>query len=326
MSRSTTIDLSAKKQETPRKFSKVDEGLRYFRKGKHFMHSVALYRIERPSRKPTKGFEKRYSPELNEERKDEFRDEIWDWSEQQVKTAMGFINAVTFSIAEKIEAIYIRQDGKRGIIAKRIQRLCKYGCRQLHTTVKGIAQYISEWWDEVIAESDRRAVRKVRDALAAMRLLKFEKLDPHKRSWQTFFDIDFGGLLMLYEVLEEALLGDHYCDFNDDLPEHKGALVRAFYNTCEDMLGIFRRSGSSTEDDDEEEAAKPKPIVPFVCKYTIDGEEFDANLFNRRGVSFRDVVFAEKARLEKLRRENPQFAKKQWFDSANYYPRYDLPY
>lgn len=294
------------------------------------MHSVALYRIKRPSSKPTRGFEKRYSPELNEERKDEFRDEIYDWTEKQVKTTMGFINAITFSMAEKAGAIQINPEGKRVLIPKRIQRLCRYGCWQFYTTIKGITKYISEWWDEVVSwndvieDGDRRAVRRVRDTLAEIGLLKFKRLEPQQRSWQTFSDIDFGGLLLLYEVLEESLLEDHFCDF-DDLPEHKGALVRAFYNTCEEMLGVFRRSGDSTEEDDDE-VAKPKPVVPFVCKYNIDGEEFDANLFNRQGVSFRDVVFAEKARLERLRKTDPQFAKKQWFDSVAHRPQYDLPY
>lgn len=243
---------------------------------------------------------------------------------------MGFINAITFSVAEKAGAIQLNSEGKKQLIPQRIKRLCRYGCWQFYTTIKGITKYINEWWDDVVSwneakdDGDRRSVRKVRDTLAEMGLLKFKQLQSQQRSWQTFSDIDFGGLLMLYEMLEEALLDDRLCDFNEDLPEHKGALVRAFYNICEEMLGIFRRSGGSIEESKEDEPANP--TKPFVCRYTIDGEEFDANFYNRQGVSLRDIVFAEKARLEKLRKGNSQNAKKQWFDSVSYRPECDLPY
>jgi hypothetical protein len=288
------------------------------------MDSSLLYSINRYSSKPTRGFQKKYSPELNQERKNEFWDEIFEWNERQIRIAMGFINALTYSAAEKAGAIEITVAGKKSIVPKRIQRLCRYGSWKLYTTLTGITKYINEWWDGAVKEGDRTSVRRIRNALSGMGMFKFKKLKYQERSWQTFFDIDFGGLLLLYEVLEESLIDDHFCNFEDDLPEHKGAMVRAFYNTCEEMLGTFRRSGEVEESNKKPEPFDPKK--PFVPVFKVDGMQFDSSFRNAQGVSLKDVIFTEKAELERKRAANPQFAKKQWFDSASYRPQFEPPY
>lgn len=278
------------------------------------MHQIELYPTHRISNKPARGFEKKYSPELNQRRKMEFWDEVHTWGRQQVKTTMGFINALTYSMAQEVGAIQLNPNGRKFAICKRIERLCRYGCRQLYTTIKGITQYVADWWGGVKSD-DRRSIRRVRDTLAKMGLLKFKPLNFQERSWQTFFDIDFGGLLMLYGLLESLLLEKFFCDFEKDLPRHKGSLVRGFHNICKKMLGTFRRVKEPEEPGEQPETVELATPKLFVPVYYLGGLELDANFCDRVGV-FHEECFLSVS----------QFAKQRWFDSVDHHPQCDLPY
>ncbi len=222
---------------------------------------------------PARGFTAKFPHPRS--RSQDFAEEIAHWTKRQTLNAMAVINGVVYSVAAQANAITKEAEGGWQINHPKVNKLVHSGCSFLKTSVEGLRTYIRRYWK--IASSNGNAVRAVRDALTRLRLIKPANTKQGSWAWSVYMDVDFAGLLYLYEMLESALL--NYWEFPfEELPKHKGALVKDLYNAAKGFMNkIYRRvlpEGAVGRDvygdpiyknesaaSQEQEAESPSPIV-----------------------------------------------------------------
>ena len=195
---------------------------------------------------PAQGFATKFLAPNSPEQRHLFSLYIANWNKRKTLNAMAVVNGIIYSIAKRYGAVtYVMVDDgeseKRDytIHRNKLQRLVKNGCDYLKTSIMGLRTYVKDHWK--MASSNGNAVRAVRDALHEMGLIKAIKTHKGGYSWSVFRNIDVAGLFVLYEMLEESLLNYWFVPF-EELPEHKGLLVKKLYNTASNLLGkLYRR-------------------------------------------------------------------------------------
>ena len=229
-----------------------------------------------------KGFGKAINPRSIARQKRYLWEMTFHWSAKKVKRALGFVNGLVFAIAKDRGAI---ADGKK-VRRSVIQQVIHEGCRVLKTSVMGLTEYVSQWWDEVGSSS----IRRLRNELSALGLFRVSGCKKYSRAWTTLMDIDFLGLLILQECLENAWIDIHSKSF-DDLPFHKGGFVRQCWNAASHVLGReFNRIPvkRATQPDLSEEDAKGfgNNEKRFVAVYYENGVELDFRRCDRDGIHY----------------------------------------
>lgn len=185
-----------------------------------------------------KGFATKFASPSS--RFEEFAGFVAGCSKKKIFTAMAVINGIVYSVASEAKVLGRSANKERLVNRGRLNRLVKTGWNVLATSVKGLSAYVKAHWK--MASSYRPGIRAIRDELHELKLIKAVETRQHSRSWSVFLDIDFAGLLYLYELLESALM-DYYGLSIEELPEHRGALIKMLYDTASKLMGRrYRRT------------------------------------------------------------------------------------
>lgn len=183
-----------------------------------------------------KGFASKFASPRS--RHEDFVKEIATWKPKHILTAMAVVNGIVYSVALKAGAISYTV-GEQGRIysldAKKLDRLARMGCNVFKTSIEGLRTFVNQHWGGITLSS-ANSIRKVRELLSNLKLINPVKNRKQSFCWSVFLDVDFAGLLAFYELLEDTLLNYWHVSF-EDLPKHKGAMVRRLYNAIKGFMG-----------------------------------------------------------------------------------------
>lgn len=188
---------------------------------------------------------------------------VESWTPERILGAMGYINLVTFKIAMQCGALYQVDDNPKRmkntyaidkeLLGELLERSAA-GRLSYQVATKGVSKYLSEYWES--AANSMPTLRKIREAFSKeFGLFTYERIEASGRicdcpapQWR---QIDFVGLLILHEVLEELL-----CDGNtsgiemkrkkdelpSEMPEHRGFWTVMLYNAVFEGVQEFHRA------------------------------------------------------------------------------------
>jgi hypothetical protein len=230
-----------------------------------------------PKRKPSaaRGFVPKFRPAVG--RRDEFNQLIVHWSKKKVLTGMAVINGILYAVASKAGALSMDVKGDRHIHKGKLNQLMKRGCNYLLTTILGLSEYTKKYWK--MAPNHRKAICAIRDDLHMLGLLKAVPNLPGQatkegKPWSTFLDIDFAGLIVLYEILEFRLLKFWHVQF-EELPEHKGALVKMLADGAKWLLGRAFGRDYPVDEGTAGTGEKVDPLEPVETEIEAENESVE---------------------------------------------------
>jgi hypothetical protein len=164
---------------------------------------------------------------------------------------MGYINNIVGCILIHYEAVE-KMEGRYQINQMMIEAIAQLSCNNALSITIPITythQYLHEYWP--LATNHRPFIRDMRAVLSEMGLFTYKPMQPRegatrqddgscKSPASEYHDIDFCSLVALYELLEQMFLSrenpipNEYGAFEDyqieDLPPHRGALMREIFN------------------------------------------------------------------------------------------------
>jgi hypothetical protein len=197
---------------------------------------------------------------------------IAKWTKKQVLTTMGVLNAYLYRAA--IDTLSLKKDGNRHKTTHRLKTIARQGVECFNITQQAICTYLKDHW--VGAASGRTTMWKVRDMLAdVFGIFSYQKqyFHPSGTKRGTAPDIenfDMVKALILYEALEHFYCWRWHANL-DDLPKHRGAIVRLLFNAVFQGVTRYRRKTDKVV----EPVVDPKYIAVYWengISYNIFGE------------------------------------------------------
>lgn len=233
-----------------------------------------------------RGFAK-VNPKLLEAKRRDFIVKTFHWPAKKVQRGLAVVNGLVYAIANKNGAVGYDDEGRKVIKRSVIQKLINQGVRTFKTSVEGLTKYIARWWSDAACSAS--TVRSMRDELAEMGLFKVTGCKKKSFAWTGLIDVDFMGLLILQEALENAWLKVHFKTL-DDLPSHKGGFVRLCWNAAKHVLGReFNRIYAAKIKQPKQNAAtyqQANRVKRFVPVFYENGVEMDVDRCDRNGVYY----------------------------------------
>jgi len=191
------------------------------------------------------------------------------WTKRQVLTAMGVLNAYLYRAA--IDTRSLKKEGEhQHQTTNRLKAIARQGVECFNITQQAICTYLKEHW--VGASSGRTTMWKVRDMLAEVfGIFSYQKqvFEPGGTKRGTAPDIesfDMVKALILYEYLEEFYCSRWHAEL-EDLPKHRGAIVRLLFNAVFKGVARFRRKALAN--------VKPTSDPATVPVYWENGQAFN---------------------------------------------------
>jgi hypothetical protein len=203
----------------------------------------------------------------------EIFDIIGNWSKKQVLTTMGVLNAYLYRAA--IDTLSLKKEGNHHRVTNRLKSIAQHGVECFNLTQQALSTYLKKYWSG--AAAGKTTLWKMRDMLAdVFGIFHYQKqrFRPGEKKRGTAPDIESFDLvraLILYEYLEEFYCWRWHAEL-EDLPKHRGAIVRLLFNAVFQGVTQFRRKLLTG---DETPTLQPKDIPVYWEKgisYNIFGE------------------------------------------------------
>lgn len=184
---------------------------------------------------------------------------IASWTKRQVLTAMGVLNAYLYRAA--IDTLSLKKDGEHHHrTTNRLKVIARQGVECFNITQQAICSYLKKHWAG--ASSGRTTMWKMRDMLAEVfgifnyQKQAFKAGDKKRGTAPDIESFDMVRALILYEYLEEFYCWRWQAEL-EDLPKHRGAIVRLLFNAVFKGVARFRRKALATAENIVNPATTP---------------------------------------------------------------------